>query len=118
MIGLNGLSLPDEIAGVLGLSGVPAMERLDGEVFTRELIASLSLLAVLLAIALAMPNSLQVLGAHKPVIEAPDEPPTIAWTGRTVAWRPTLPWLALVAALAAVAVPRIAGESEFLYWQF
>ena len=37
---------------------------------------------------------------------------------REIAWRPTLAWMILFAAIGAVSMIRLTGMSEFLYWQF
>ena len=37
---------------------------------------------------------------------------------RPLLWRPTVAWMVLFAAIAAVSMIRLTGKSEFLYWQF
>jgi hypothetical protein len=37
---------------------------------------------------------------------------------RPLLWRPTVAWMVLFAAIAAVSMIRLTGRSEFLYWQF
>jgi hypothetical protein len=35
-----------------------------------------------------------------------------------IAWRPNLRWMVFIAVIAAIAMIRLTGKSEFLYWQF
>ena len=84
--------------------------------------AAATLLA-LLAIALLLPNSVQILSAYEPVLYTPKRPATMpgvlpAALRRPLLWRPTVAWMVLFAAIAAVSMIRLTGKSEFLYWQF
>ena len=75
------------------------------------------LIALLGFIALALPNTLQFLSRYEPAlgVKAPDAEPA-AWA--RLAWSASLIWAIGVSILAAVAVYRLGGNSEFLYWQF
>jgi len=86
-----------------------------------------AILLALLAIALLLPNSVQILAAYEPVLYTPKRAAEIPGVlrpvlprvmGRPLAWRPTLAWMVLFAALGAVSMIRLTGMSEFLYWQF
>jgi D-alanyl-lipoteichoic acid acyltransferase DltB (MBOAT superfamily) len=116
MTGLHGIGLPGRLAG---LAGGPAMALLDGPVEMRAFATAAAYLLALLAIALFMPNSLQILSAYEPVLYMPKRPPLL-WAGlwRPLLWRPTAAWMMLFAAIAAVSMIRLTGKSEFLYWQF
>jgi hypothetical protein len=118
MVGLNGVSLTDELAALIGMPDLPRAMNSLGEIPTSEYVESILYTAGLLAIAWFMPNTLQVLSEKKPVIDGPTNPPKLASIGPAIYWRPTLLWLVFVAVLAGAAVTRLAGESEFLYWQF
>lgn len=103
MVGLNGLGMP------------PAVASMD-----LARIAVLSGYAVgLTFLAVVGPTTLQVLQWDEDVQQGvgSQQRELFAWFG-SVRWQPTLRWAGLVAALAAVAVFRIGGPSEFLYWQF
>ena len=116
MSGLHGIGLP---AGLADMVGGPAMALLDGAVNSREFSPAAAYLLALLAIALFMPNSVQMLSAYEPVLYMPKRPPLL-WAGlwRPLRWRPTAAWMALFAAIAVVSMIRLTGKSEFLYWQF
>jgi D-alanyl-lipoteichoic acid acyltransferase DltB (MBOAT superfamily) len=118
MIGVHGVSLPNEIARAIGAPGLPERMLSDGPVWTRDYLESAGTLAALLAIALLMPNSLQLLSRYQPVLQTPTRPPRIAGVGPAIYWSPSLFWMAAVAAIAVISVTQISGESEFLYWQF
>ena len=116
MAGLNGLGLPERLAGI---AGGPAMTLADGAVPMGAFATAAAYLLALLAIALLMPNSLQILSAYEPVLYMPKRPPLMpAGIWRPLVWRPTAAWMALFAAIAAVSMIRLTGKSEFLYWQF
>jgi alginate O-acetyltransferase complex protein AlgI len=119
MVGLNGFGLPGHLSAQVGTS---AMLLLDGEVPVRDFAAAAAYLLALLAIALLLPNSVQVLSTYEPVLYTPKRaampgvlPPLLR---RPLLWRPTVAWMVLFAAIAAVSMVRLTGVSEFLYWQF
>jgi D-alanyl-lipoteichoic acid acyltransferase DltB (MBOAT superfamily) len=118
MAGLNGVSLPARLAELAPLPGIATMQLAGGEVDTRDFLMGLAYLGALLAIALAPPNTLQVLFDQKPVLNAPAAAPEPDGLALTLRWRPTLPWMAFVSMLGAIAITQLSGESEFLYWQF
>lgn len=117
MAGVNGIGMP-------GLGhGAAGMHLLDGSVPVRDFAAAAAMLLALLAIALLLPNSVQILAAYEPVLYTPKraaEVPGILrpLIRRPLAWRPTLAWMVLFAAIGAVSMIRLTGMSEFLYWQF
>jgi hypothetical protein len=120
MTGLHGLGLPGALPARLGSS---AMLLLDGEVPVRAFAAAAATLLALLAIALLMPNSVQILSAYEPVLYTPKRPAEMLGVlppalRRPLHWRPTVAWMVLFAAIAAVSMIRLTGRSEFLYWQF
>jgi hypothetical protein len=116
MTGLNGLGLPGPLANI---AGGPAMALAEGAVEMQAFATAAAYLLALLAIALLMPNSVQILSAYEPVLYTPKRPPVLpAGLWRPLLWRPTPAWMALFAAVAAVSIIRLTGKSEFLYWQF
>jgi alginate O-acetyltransferase complex protein AlgI len=108
MAGLHGLGLPNTGMQLLG----------DARVTSREFLPAALYLVGLFAVAVLLPNSLQVLAAHEPVLYPPARAPRIAGVGPEIRWNPTLPWMLAVMLLATVAMFRLTGQSEFLYWQF
>lgn len=117
MVGLNGLGLPGARFGDAG------MQLLDGAVHAGDFATASAILLALLAIALLLPNSVQILAAYEPVLYTPTRKAEVPGVLRPVirrplAWRPTLAWMVLFAALGAVSMIRLTGMSEFLYWQF
>lgn len=108
MAGLHGLGLPFGDMQLLGDPRVTIWEFLPGAAY----------LVGLFAIAVLMPNSLQMLAAHDPVLYPPARAPRIAGIGPEIRWNPTLPWMLFVMLLATIAMFRLTGQSEFLYWQF
>ena len=119
MVGLHGLGMPGTRFGAAG------MHLLDGSVP----VASLSpppppILLALLAIALLLPNSVQILAAYEPARYTPKRAAEIPGRlrprcGRPLAWRPTAGVDgALRRPRRGVDDPAVTGMSEFLYWQF
>ena len=74
MIGLHGFGLPGALPERLGTS---AMLLADGEVPVRVFAAAAATLLALLAIALLLPNSVQILSAYEPVLYTPKRPATM-----------------------------------------
>ena len=117
MVGLHGIGLPG------ARFGDAAMHLIDGVVRANVFAAAAATLLALLAIALLLPNSVQILSAYEPVLYTPKRPPTMPGVlppvlRRPLLWRPTVAWMVLFAAIAAVSMIRLTGRSEFLYWQF
>jgi hypothetical protein len=71
----------------------------------------------LLVIAVAFPNSLEIMNQFEPSLGG-----TRAASTRVrpalLQWKPSLVWAAMIAVLMAAAVMRLGPDSEFLYWQF
>lgn len=115
MLGLHGLGLPGKLASMLH---IPPMQLLDGAVDLRTFGTAMGYLVVLLAIALLMPNSVQMMSRYEPVLQTPKSEPLITGTRRVIYWRPSVAWMVVIAAMAAVSMVWLSGKSEFLYWQF
>ena len=117
MVGLHGLGLPG------AQFGASAMQLLEGGVMAHAFATAAATLLALLAIALLLPNSVQILAAYEPVLYTPKRKAEVPGVLRPVLrrpllWRPTLAWMVLFTAIAAVSMIRLTGRSEFLYWQF
>jgi alginate O-acetyltransferase complex protein AlgI len=74
-------------------------------------------ISLLLAIALLMPNTLQILAAFEPAIGVKPGK-TSTRLQRALAWRPSVPWAVGLACVALAGVLSLGELSEFLYWQF
>jgi hypothetical protein len=73
---------------------------------------------VLLGIALVLPNTIQLMSRYEPVLGAKERPADTGLLLRALRWHPTVLWAIGVSVLAAAAIMRVGGPSEFLYWQF
>ena len=118
MVGINGVAVPAVIVESLGLAGV--LEPIaPGSVLAsaRDFVVAGVWVTLLLIIALLFPNSLEVLARHEPMLGVEAER-AVRIGVIPLEWRPSLAWTVLVSCLAATAVLRLGGPSEFLYWQF
>ncbi len=121
LIGLHGIAVPETFFQHLGpvartfhwLGIVPIAWSSHDFVKTFLWIVSLTFIAV------ACPNSLQILGRYEPALGVKWQPNTLV-IGRIrfAGWRPSLPWAVAASALTAIAIVSLAGPSEFLYWNF
>ncbi|HUB13737.1 MAG TPA: MBOAT family O-acyltransferase [Acetobacteraceae bacterium] len=120
-LGLNGLGLPQDLLVALGpLAGILHGIGVVGVSSSgQELIKAGKLICLLLFIALALPNTLQILDRHEPALGIRPGPAKLP-IGKIaiLKWNPSLPWAIAISAIAAVALVSIGGPSEFLYWQF
>jgi D-alanyl-lipoteichoic acid acyltransferase DltB (MBOAT superfamily) len=120
MLGLNGIGLPQTIIDRMGpISAmlhrfVSVSDELPGQQF----LLAFAWLGGLLAIALALPNTLQILGRYEPALGVIDRRVGQHFPLRFLEWRPCVPWAIAMSVLAATAIMRLGGKSEFLYWQF
>ena len=91
MVGLHGLGMPGTRFGAAG------MHLLDGSVPVHAFASAAAILLALLAIALLLPNSVQILAAYEPVLYTPKRAaeipgvlrPVLPRAGPLLAWRPT-----------------------------
>jgi alginate O-acetyltransferase complex protein AlgI len=125
LAGLHGLVLPDAVAGNL-----PALAAVLGRLgvgFAADDMGGLGMLygwiAVLLAIALVPPNTLEMLRAWQPAVTMPAVTPS----GRLDPWHRlasrlqlslTPVWAVATAVILTLGVLGVNRVSEFLYWQF
>ena len=116
MAGLNGIALPAAIYAHLG--ALPAALGIvpDWSGGT-QLLEAWGWAAALLAIALGLPNTLQLLAAHEPALGVKPQA-TAGWLARRLQWTPSAAWAVGLAVLGAAGFLSLGRLSEFLYWQF
>jgi alginate O-acetyltransferase complex protein AlgI len=120
MIGLNGIALPQGLFHRLGpltnaLHVGVMTEPWNDEYFLKPTVW----ISCLMFVALACPNSLQILGRYEPALGVRFQSNALVIGGiRFVEWRPSFPWAIAVSAVTAIVIISLAGPSEFLYWNF
>jgi alginate O-acetyltransferase complex protein AlgI len=106
------------MAGFAGL-GLPAASVANSWLDMHQMRTLGAYSVLLLTLALAAPNSLQVLGWESEGGTAGTTRAAAKFMGvLPIQWHGSIVWAGIVAALALIAVYRIGGPSEFLYWQF
>jgi hypothetical protein len=73
-------------------------------------------IVLLTGIALLCPNSLQVMRLVDPALNWNSTPAT-KWHW-VPAWQPSLAWALAISIVTVLGILKVAGPSEFLYWQF
>jgi alginate O-acetyltransferase complex protein AlgI len=122
MIGLNGIAVPQDlfdhlgpVANVLDRIGVIP----DSSWTVNDLARTAIWISALMFVALACPNTLQILARYEPALGVKPRSTSLVFGSIRVAeWTASFPWAIAVSVLAAIAVVSIGGPSEFLYWQF
>jgi alginate O-acetyltransferase complex protein AlgI len=81
------------------------------------LVEAFARIAILLFIALALPNTLEILAPFEPAlgVKPAKAPPLLL---RSLTWRPSGGWAVGLACVALVGLLSLGELSEFLYWQF
>jgi D-alanyl-lipoteichoic acid acyltransferase DltB (MBOAT superfamily) len=118
MSGLHGIELPRLVADRIGAAHLPHFVAVADSLGLKDFLQQNLWLLGLLFIALVMPNSIQILRSADPVLGAQERPANTGLVLRSLSWQPTPAWALFMALLAAAAVMRMGGPSEFLYWQF
>jgi alginate O-acetyltransferase complex protein AlgI len=119
LVGLNGIGLPQKLLEHLGSLG----ERLHAAGVAAEswslqdFVKTVIWISVLMFIALACPNTLQILARYEPALGVTAQSAKLP-IGSMIEWDASLPWAIVVSAVAAIAIVSMGGPSEFLYWQF
>jgi alginate O-acetyltransferase complex protein AlgI len=121
IIGVNGIALPESlldrlgpVAGVLYRVGVTAVPWA-----AHDFAKTAMWISLLMFVALACPNTLQILANYEPALGVKPQPTHFDIRRiRGVQWRASLPWAIAVSVIAGIAIVSMAGPSEFLYWQF
>jgi len=118
MVGMNGVSLPSQIYDRIDSLTTLLEPLIDIAVggSATELATAVIWIGALLVIAVAAPNSLQIMSRFEPALGFKVRP--LSKLGRAVIWRPALQWALATAAIVVPAVMRLGGKAEFLYWQF
>ena len=125
MIGLNGVALPEGLAGYLG--PIPALLGRFGVEFTlgagTNFILNYLWVTGLFAIAFFLPNSQQFLSRHDPTLLSADptnprSAPQSPVPKFRLYWLPTRAWALAMGVLAAVGLLTLNRVTEFLYFQF
>ena len=122
MIGYGGLDLPASLFARLGGAGNVLHSLGFGESSWWEgaqFLKLAGLIVALLALALASPNSLEILDWDGAASRAAKPSPSTKVFGiLPIRWQASFIWAGAVAVVAAVVVNQLGGPSEFLYWQF
>ena len=118
MLGLNGVALPRALVEPLGLAGKVSGFISLSDVAAGEFIRTNAWVLALLAVAVLLPNSMQIMARFEPTLDFKESHRPALIPARLAYWAPTLTWAAGVSALAVIAVIQLGGPSEFLYWQF
>jgi D-alanyl-lipoteichoic acid acyltransferase DltB (MBOAT superfamily) len=117
LIGLNGIALPQALFDRLGPLGA-ALHGLGVNGTKswgiRDFAETAIWISLLMFVALACPNTLQILSRYEPALGVRRQ----LGIGRILEWGTSLPWAIAISAIAAVAIVSIGGPSQFLYWQF
>jgi alginate O-acetyltransferase complex protein AlgI len=105
----------DLLRGIIGLNGMGVSAGpLSSQDFSRLAIG----VAALMFVALACPNTLQILARFEPALGVKPQSARLV-IGRIAEWHASLPWAIAVSAIAAIAIVSMGSvSSEFLYWQF
>ena len=107
----------DLAKGLFGLNGLGS--HAIAQTYGVNIQSTAKWMAVLLFIALACPNTLQILAPYEPALGVKsNSTATVIGKIRIPTWGPSLPWAIAVSVIAAFAILSIGGPSEFLYWQF
>jgi D-alanyl-lipoteichoic acid acyltransferase DltB (MBOAT superfamily) len=119
MLGLHGIELPRTILEKLSAKGLaPHHASVAEGLGAKEFLLMNLWMLVLLFIALTLPNSIQIMARYEPVLGARERPANTGLLPRPLNWSPTILWVIPLCLLAAAAIMRVGGPSEFLYWQF
>jgi len=120
MFGLNGIALPTQLEGLLqGRLPESVQSVFDfGKLFGNELFTPSTALLWIIALgtlAIATPNSQQILSRFQPVLQGVEPAKGLL---RKLQWSPTPLWSMAISALALYTLLHLSRVSEFLYFQF
>ena len=119
MIGVYGVTLPQAVFSRIGAAGDWLQSIGIHPAWTSGslLLAATVQIGLLLAVALLLPNTLQMLAAYEPAIgvkPAVSPSPLL----RRLTWTPNRGWAISLACVALAGMLSLGELSEFLYWQF
>jgi alginate O-acetyltransferase complex protein AlgI len=119
MVGNFGLILPQAVLYRLGPIGewLITLGVQPGQTSGSILLEATCRIGVLLVIALALPNTLEILAPYEPAlgVKPAKTPPRLL---HFLAWAPTRTWAIGLACIALAGILSLGQISEFLYWQF
>jgi alginate O-acetyltransferase complex protein AlgI len=122
MIGLNGIALPGAVyehAGPIAVwlhrAGVGSVPR---EILnSHEFVMAVAWITLMMFIALACPNTLQILARYEPALGV--KPHLFNRAGLKAAeWSTSVAWTIGISAITVISILSLGSKSEFLYWQF
>ena len=119
MLGFNGVSLPGALLVRLGSVGdlLTSLGVQSSWASGSAFMDAVVRMTVLLAIALWLPNTLELLASFEPAIGVrPKKQPSRMV--RLLAWTPSRRWAVGLAIIACGGILSLGELSEFLYWQF
>jgi hypothetical protein len=123
MAGVNGLVLPESLAGPLGAlapwltrHGVVFGDLFANGVFKTPGTGILWIILLLLFVWYA-PNTQQCLIRYRPVLET-YRGELKKWRWSFADWRPTLSWAVFIAVVTLIAIDGLRNVQEFIYFQF
>ena len=119
MAGAYGTTLPQAVFAPLGPIGgwLTALGVQPAWTSGSLLLEATSRIGVLLVIALALPNTLEMLAPYEPAlgVKPAKVRPLLV---RSLAWAPTRTWAVGLACVTLAGILSLGQLSEFLYWQF
>src|SRR5512143_1860439 len=105
MIGQHGIGVPPQLRGLLGRLASPTAVPIEWS--TQDLAIRLAWITLLLAIALLLPNTLQLTARFEPALGVRAAPGEGAWVRRFANWSPSLPWALTTSAFMVAAIMRL-----------
>lgn len=118
MTGGNGIIIPSGFEFLMGpwRESLAALGISFGATSGTTLVWTYVWVAATMAIALALPNTMQLLSRWEAALDAPKEEARPAFIG--LRWMPSPSWAFATAAIGLIGVLSISRGGEFLYWQF
>lgn len=107
--------VPTALTILSGMWGIPTSSGLSGLVVIDQAQA-LSMIVIMGAIVLLLPNTQQILHRGWPVVDT--KPADVEMSAGLVAWRPSLRAAIATAAIFAVGITSIGSSTGFLYYKF
>jgi D-alanyl-lipoteichoic acid acyltransferase DltB (MBOAT superfamily) len=119
MAGLDGLALPERLIADLGVVGTWLQNVGVTTLATGNFLKLMLWTAGLLFVALACPNTLELLAPYEPALGVKVQSSASGTAPIKVPeWAPSVLWATAIAVIAMLGVANLTGPSEFLYWQF
>ena len=122
MFGFNGVALPQGVYEHVGPLAVwlhrMGVSKVPTELWSaHNFVMTVIWIVVTMFVALACPNTLQILARYEPALGVKPRP--FDHTGlKAAAWSSSLAWTLGIAAITVLGILSLGEKSEFLYWQF